>query len=70
MADFRAIYHLGWREALSLPGPEFFALAWRASAYPGVCAARIAEHRASPRVASTREAILADPDLASVISFN
>ena len=44
-ADFRAIYHLSPREALELPGPEYMALAYRASAYAGVMAARLASEQ-------------------------
>lgn len=78
MADFRAVYHLGWREALALPAPEFLALAYRASIYPGVLAARIAErerkeHRNVPAgarlVAGDRASVMADPLLRDVVDI-
>jgi len=40
-SDFSAIH--GIRDMLSLPGPVFFAFAYRLSAYQGVMAARAAE---------------------------
>ena len=40
-SDFSAIH--GVRDMLALPGPVFFALAYRLSAYQGVMAARAAE---------------------------
>ena len=43
-SDFSAIH--GIRDMLSLPGPVFFALAYRLSAYQGVMAARAAEQEA------------------------
>jgi hypothetical protein len=78
MADFRAIYHISYREALKLPGPEFFALAQRLSAYPGVIQMRAnAEEKERNRnvkpgarmVESTQRAIAADPLLADLIEF-
>jgi len=78
MADFRAIYHLGWSEAIRLPGPEFLALAFRCSAYTGVMQARVLEQdrnasrntRGSARmVEPERQAIETDPLLAGVIEF-
>jgi len=78
MADFRAIYHLPWEEALSLPGPEFFALALRLPAYNGVMALRVEkeEHNANRNVMpgarmveSEKEAIDRDPLLRGVIEF-
>lgn len=79
MADFRAFYHLGWREALALPAPEFFALAYRCSAFQGVMQARVIEqdkdasrnvHHANARmVNSTKEEVAADPLLSDVIEF-
>jgi hypothetical protein len=44
-ADFRAFFHLGPREARSLPGPEFLALAYRTMVFPGVMASRAAKIR-------------------------
>lgn len=79
MADFRAFYHLGWREALALPAPEFLALAYRCSAFQGVMQARVMEqdknetrnvHKSGARmVKSNRDEIAADPLLADVIDF-
>ncbi len=78
MADFRAIYHIGWAEALALPGPEFFALASRAPAYPGVMRilAENEEHERNRNVRpgariveSTQSAIERDPLLAGLIEF-
>ena len=43
-SDFSAIH--GVRDMLALPGPVFFALAGRLSAYQGVMAARAAEQEA------------------------
>lgn len=40
-SDFSAIH--GIRDMYSLPGPQFFSLAMRMSAYRGVMAARVAE---------------------------
>jgi hypothetical protein len=77
-ADFRAFYHLGWAEALALPGPEFLALAYRVAVFPGVMAARIAEQEKAERrnvpagarlVASDRLSILADPLLRDVVDM-
>jgi hypothetical protein len=78
MADFRAVYHVGWREALSLPGPEFFALASRLPAYPGVLRIRSEEEerkanrnvtRGAKLVDSERAAIERDPLLSDLIEF-
>jgi hypothetical protein len=78
-ADFRVFYHLSWREALALPGPELLALAYRVGAYPGVIYHRLAEaeakeRRSTPRgarmVPGERSAIMADPMLSQAISFN
>lgn len=78
MADFRAIYHLGWAEALTLPGPEFLALVYRVTVYPGVMAARVAEtnrvaHRNVPAGAQVvdgdRVALAADPLLRDVVQI-
>lgn len=76
-ADFRAVYHLSPAEAMALPGPEYLALAYRLPAYPGVMKLRAEaeqdERRSRIRrgreVDSTRSAILADRDLAQVVSF-
>ena len=38
-SDFSAVH--GIRDMLSLPGPVFFAFAYRLSAYQGVMAARV-----------------------------
>lgn len=79
MADFRAIYHLSWREALALPGPELLALAYRVPAYPGVMSHRMAEAEAKERrnaprgarmVTGEKTTVLADPLLSGAISFN
>jgi hypothetical protein len=43
-SDFSAIH--GIRDMLALPGPVFFSLAYRLSAYQGVMAARAAEQEA------------------------
>lgn len=77
-ADLRVFCHASWREALEWPGPELLALAYRLPAYGGVVAARAYEHerpngRAVPAdakvIPGTREAIMANPDLAGVVSF-
>lgn len=78
IADFRAIYHLGWEKAKRLPGPEFFALVTRTPAYPGVMAIR-AESEEKKRnrnvrpgarmVESERHAIESDPLLAGLIEY-
>lgn len=80
MADFRVFYRLSWSEALALPGPEFLALAYRASAFQGVMALReqeeaVRQARTKPargvrQVEPTREAVQTDPLLAAAISFN
>lgn len=71
-ADFRAIYHLGWREALTLPGPELMALVYRLTVYPGVMAARVAvreqEERRNVPPGATLVA-LNDPTLSDVVQF-
>jgi len=77
-ADFRAFYHLGWREAVALPAPEFLGLAYRVTVFPGVLAARIAERERAERrnvrpgarlVESTRGAIATDPLLRDVVDI-
>jgi hypothetical protein len=76
-ADLRVLCHVSWREALSWPGPELLALAYRLPAYGGMVAALAYEHeRPAGRtpanatvIPSTREAIMANPDLAGVVSF-
>lgn len=70
-SDLSAFHHLRRSEAYALPGPEFFALAYRLPAYPGVVRARL---RASARAADeapevvdvTPEALAAYPDLAGL----
>lgn len=78
-ADFRVFYHLSWREALELPGPDLLALAYRVGAYPGVMSHRLAEAEAKERrnaprgarmVTGEKTAVLADPMLSQAISFN
>ncbi len=78
-ADFRVFYHLSWREALALPGPELLALAYRVGAYPGVIHHRLAEAEAKERrnaprgarmVTAEKATVLADPLLSGAISFN
>jgi hypothetical protein len=78
MADFRAIYHLGWFEALALPSPEFFALAIRLPAYPGVLRMRSEEEERKANrnvrhgarvVESEQSAIERDPLLSGLIEF-
>jgi hypothetical protein len=76
-ADLRVLCHVSWAEALMWSGPELLALAYRLPAYGGVMAARAYEReRPAGRVPanakvipSTREAIMANPDLAGVVSF-
>lgn len=71
-ADFRAVYHLSPVQARSLPGPEFMALAYRASAYPGAVAARMAQTSAPDDrsvVLATRQAVQRDPVLSGLIDF-
>jgi hypothetical protein len=74
-ADFRVFYRLTPKKALRLSGPEFMALAFRTSAYDGVMAARIrAEQEETDGettvVAPTREAVLADPAFAGLVSWD
>lgn len=78
MADFRAIYHLSYSDALLLPGPEFFALCSRLPAYPGVMSIRAEQESTTKNrnvrhgariVESERDAIEADPLLAGLIEF-
>lgn len=40
-ADFRAFYHLDPAAAQALPGPEYFALAFRAPAFRGAMRAQL-----------------------------
>lgn len=71
-ADFRAIYHLGWKEALALPGPELMGLAYRLTVYPGVMAARVADReREERRNVAPGATVVAesDPVLNDVIQF-
>lgn len=79
MADFRAVYHLSWHEAIRLPAEEFLALCFRASAYQGVMQARVLEQDRNEvrnvrnpqarMVKSERSEIAADPLLRDVIDF-
>lgn len=76
IADFRAVYHLGWRDALALPGPELMALAYRLPVYPGAVAARAAEQARQSHVPpgarvveSTSAALMRDPVLGDVIQI-
>lgn len=50
-ADFRAIY--GIQDFMTLPGPRFFKLACRVTAYEGCMAARVAQQRSSPSSSSS-----------------
>lgn len=78
-ADFRAFYHLSWREAVGLPGPEFFALAYRCASFAGVMQARVTFQESRERrnvrkhdakiVQGDRSELLADPLLRDVIDF-
>jgi hypothetical protein len=82
-SDFSAIH--GIRDMLALPGPVFFALAYRMSAYQGVMAARAAEQeaeqspqphaqperRAAPAEQVTPRAVLqTDAAFAGIFSFS
>ena len=82
-SDFSAIH--GIRDMLSLPGPVFFALAYRLSAYQGVMALRAAEQeaeespepqaqaqrRAAPSEQVTPKAVLQnDAAFAGIFSFS
>lgn len=49
MADFRAVYHIGWRDAMALPGDEFLILASRLPAYPGIVARRAEQEQERER---------------------
>lgn len=77
MADFRSVYHLGWSDALALPAEEFFALAYRASSYPGVMKLRAeAEHekqqtqdRRNVRNPDAKMVDLNDPSLAGLVQI-
>lgn len=79
MADFRAIYHLSPAETGGMAFPEYLALAYRVSAYPGVMQARMAEEQERDRrmgrrpgvrnVPGERQAVEADPLLRDAISF-
>ncbi|HET9234933.1 MAG TPA: hypothetical protein VFP10_12400 [Candidatus Eisenbacteria bacterium] len=76
-ADLRVLCRVSWREALEWSGPEFLALAYRLPAYGGVMTARAYENERpagrvpadARRVPGTREAIMANADLAAVVSF-
>jgi hypothetical protein len=59
-SDFSAIH--GIRDMLSLPGPVFFALAYRLSAYQGVMAARAAEREDAPEAPGEPERRTALPE--------
>jgi hypothetical protein len=71
MADFRAIYHLGWREAMQLPGYEFLILAQRLPDYPGILAKRAEQEkqreRRNVRNPEARMVDIHDPSLAGLI---
>lgn len=74
-ADFRAVYRLTPAEALELDGPQFLALAYRLTAYPGVLQVRVqeeAEHEA-PRqdgeLESSPHNLQHNADLADVIDY-
>jgi hypothetical protein len=77
-ADFRAIYHLDPEQAAALPGPEWFALAYRLPAYSGIMRTRVEqEDRNTNRnvkhgaklIESERTSIEKDPLLADLIDF-
>lgn len=73
MADFRAIYHTGWRDALKLPAEEFFALAQRLPYFPGVMAKRAEQEaqreRRNVRNPEARMVGINDPSLAGLIQI-
>ncbi len=71
-ADFRALYRLSPTETAELPGPEFFALAYRVSAYDGVMAVRMAEV-AEPRKraeSGSAQRLTSDPALSGLIDYS
>jgi hypothetical protein len=71
-ADFRAFYGLSPAQALALPGPEYMALAWRAPAYAGVMAARLAsqeEDRPASSVGAPAGATVRDLELGAAGSL-
>jgi len=76
-ADFRAIYHLTPADVARMPGPQFFALAYRVAAYDGVIAGRMAaaSEESTPstkhggRVESTPMVLQTDPALADLIDY-
>lgn len=77
-ADFLVFYGMHPQDILALSGPRFFALAYRAGAYDGAVAARIAQQEpagpaqgraADKTVEGSRAALQADPALAGVIDF-
>lgn len=65
-ADFRAFYHLSPAEALALPGPEFFALAYRLDVFPGVMAERRRQADARNRRNTAPGARLVDSDASTL----
>jgi hypothetical protein len=79
MADFRAFYHLSWTDAMNLPAPEFFALAYRVPVYGGVMAERVRHQEENQRrnirkpgaklIGSDREDILGDSLLRDVVEM-
>lgn len=70
---------MSWGEAVGLPAPEFLALAYRTTCYPGVMQARVTNEKEGERrnvrrsdakiVRSERLELLADPLLRDVIDF-
>ena len=73
MTDFRAIYSVGWREALALPSEEFLALAYRLPGFPGILAARAEQEknreRRNVRNPEAKLVDLNDPALAGLIQI-
>lgn len=73
MADLRAVYHIGWQEAVRLPGEEFLALAYRLPNYPGLMRTRAEEEnkreRRNVRNPEARMVDLHDPAIAGLIQI-
>jgi hypothetical protein len=73
MADFRSIYHIGWREAMRLPAEEFLGLATRLPFYPGVIANRAEQaekrERRNVRDPSARFVSERDSSISDLIEF-
>ncbi|MYS15165.1 hypothetical protein [Streptomyces sp. SID4982] len=59
-ADFLAIYGIDLLEQ-EVPGPRYFALAHRLTAYQGVMAARVDEEREQPQSSTSRTHVEAPP---------